>query len=419
VGISLAARLFVLGVFGILGASFIATTAALYYEFGVLNQDGEWTALAAFYSHLFVFFPTFGIVALVAFFIPASAFVDLYFRHVPLGIVRFLIGFLLLAILSWHFGSVLGKGALRSIWEVKPEVLLSDPGQPADCLAGDAACSRVPVMSALTSVREQSQLRVGMGQFVRECTPDPLIEPSPDQQAARYCFAKGEKTDANTCCAAQRQFGLAISAMHLKPENRSLTVWVHTTLLPLKIFFLLVIFTIALLLIFWRRTLPIRYPRVVNKIERGVIAGALVMLFLPLMNVAFLQASGLLYGDSLDSKYRAISPFFVGTTVAWVLLLVFFFVQSRTQDEREELEQVARIGGVVGSGVFALNYNLVVDYFTRLLGAGMGTPSLIGIGVFCLAALLFILLQPKRVLAEIQRSSAAKSGLPPAPPREG
>ncbi|MEO1205535.1 MAG: hypothetical protein AAFV45_04320 [Pseudomonadota bacterium] len=394
---SIFAKLFVGVVFTILGLSFVATTAVLYYEFGTPELGDTWWKIATFYSHLFIFFPTFGIVALVAFFIPASAFVDMYWRHVPLGVMRFVIGLVLVVIASLHISEIVAKGDLRSMWEVKPEVLIADAGTPAGCLTDQQSCVRVPVFAALKDVWQKSSQRLGMARFVRDCKPDPLIEAPPEQTALRYCFAMQEKVDAPTCCQAQKSFGRALSMMHLEPGNRSLTESVHKALLPLKVFFLLVILVIALLLIFWRHSLPRNYPNRIEKIQRGVLVGALMMMFLPLMNMAFLQSSGLVYGTELDSNYRSISPYLVGTTLGWSLLILFFFFHETDKNERD-LEQFARIGGLVGSGVFALNYNLVVDYFTRFMGSGMGIESVVAIAVFCLSALAVILMQPKRVI---------------------
>lgn len=411
---SLWSRLFVGVVFVILGLSFIATTAVLYYEFAIPELGDKWLKLATFYSHLFVFFPTFGIVALVAFYIPASAFTDMYWRHVPLGGVRYFLGFLVLVILTLQISDQLGKGELRSIWEIKPEVLMADQGAPAGCLSEQQSCGRVPVFSAIDDVWAKSSQRLGMARFVRNCQPDPLIEAPPEQTAKRYCFVTRSKVDAATCCQAQRDFGRSLSLLHLEPDNRSLTVKVHNALLPLKIFFLLVILVIALLLIFWRHSLPRNYPKRLEKIQRGVLVGALVMLGLPLMNMAFLQSSGLLYGTTLDSAYRTISPYLVGIMLVWGMIILFFFFHETEKNERD-LEQFARIGGVVGSGVFALNYNLIVDYFVRYLGSGMGMASLVGIALFCLAALFAILLQPAKVIPILTKHP---SGEPKAAPKQ-
>ena len=71
-------------IFAILGLSFLAVLGALIYEF----RDTEWRDLATIYGQLFLFFPTFGILALCAFFFPACVFLDMYWRHVTLGRAR-------------------------------------------------------------------------------------------------------------------------------------------------------------------------------------------------------------------------------------------------------------------------------------------------------------------------------------------
>ena len=388
----LGARIFVAVIFTVIGATFIATTGALYYEFGYVAKSDAWISLAAFYSHLFIFFPIFGILALVAFYVPASVFVDMYWRHVRFGGLRFMVGLMAVTALSVGAGLGLGSGQLRSIWEVKPRVLAQDAGQPANCDSSGQTCFRVPVLTALQDVRTESQKRVGMSQFVRNCEPDPLIETPPEQMQRRYCFVSRTMVDAATCCQAQKQFGLAIREMHEEEANRSLTVMVHKALLPFKIFFLLVVFLIALLLAMRRHELNEHYGGWIQKIERGVLIGAVAMLCFPLMNLAFLQSSGLLYGTSLDSVYRSISWPLMGAFGAWALLLLFFFFRDADKD----LETVARIGGVAFSALAVMKYQLIVDYAVRLVGSGASLVTLGAIAALVGAAFIAIVVQPMR-----------------------
>ena len=64
------ARVFVAVVFLILGQSFIASTGLLIHEF----QGLDWRAMVVAHSHLFFFFPVFGILALAAFYLPSVIF---------------------------------------------------------------------------------------------------------------------------------------------------------------------------------------------------------------------------------------------------------------------------------------------------------------------------------------------------------
>ncbi len=73
-------RVFVFVVFLAMGLSFIATTGALMAEFW---EDELWLDFLTSDSHLFLFFPTFAIISLVAFYLPSCAIVDLYWNHLP------------------------------------------------------------------------------------------------------------------------------------------------------------------------------------------------------------------------------------------------------------------------------------------------------------------------------------------------
>ena len=90
------ARIFVAIAFLILGASFVASTGVLINEF----QNIDWFSMVVAHSHLFLFFPVLGILALVAFYLPSVIFTHLYWTHLPYGRRRFLLGFIGIAALS-------------------------------------------------------------------------------------------------------------------------------------------------------------------------------------------------------------------------------------------------------------------------------------------------------------------------------
>jgi len=81
------ARIIVAVVYVCLGLSFLASTGLLIREF----QGTDWQAMVLAHSHLFFFFPVFGILALSAFYLPSVVFADLYWRHLRYGKVRFLV----------------------------------------------------------------------------------------------------------------------------------------------------------------------------------------------------------------------------------------------------------------------------------------------------------------------------------------
>ncbi|MEQ8825932.1 MAG: hypothetical protein RIC14_16320 [Filomicrobium sp.] len=393
---SIGARTFVAINFIILGLSFIATTGVLFYEFSV-KSDTDWTALATYYSHLFLFFPTFGLLALIAFYVPASVLVDMYWKHVPGGKVRFVTGYLVAVLLALIGGSIIGGGGgLKSLFEITPQVLKADVGAPAGCADDpNVTCARVPALNALAAVRREAKKRAGMSKFVRDCAPDPLIGDHPERATRRYCFASQSLLDAESCCKAQQDFGAAVAAMYVEEENRAITGKVHHYLLPLKVFFLIVLFMIAMLLVFRHRMLEANYEPYLSKLQRGVLIGAASMVVWPLMNLAFLQSSGLLYGAGYESVYRDVSPFILAAFVLWALLLVFFFFKSYDRADKD-MENMGRMAGVVGSIIAAANIETIVDYAVRFAGSGATFVSLGGLFLVVAIAFVAIVLQPRR-----------------------
>ena len=376
---SVGSRVFVALVFFILGVSFLATTGVLIYEF----EDSEWFSLAAFYSHLFIFFPSFGLLALAAFYLPASAFTDLYWHHVKFGKARFAAGFVVLAGVSYLVALGLSGGNERSIWEISPDVLTSDRGEPRNCDQAASTCKRLPVLQALANVRSISRGRTGLSAFARDCDPDPLVEQPAILAERRFCFVTsvlpkstaGKKTlsvrpdqllTAGECCRAQKKFVDWLSEKHTVPSQRSLTGWVHTVLLPLKVFFLLMLLIVGVLLAIRRRSVDTYYKAKAGKIERGVLVGAFAMLFWPIMNHAFLQSAAVLYGNSGGSTFRYLGPGFSFAFGAWGLLLLFFFYRRY----EKSLEAVGKIAGVAASAIAIFKYELIVDYFVRFAGSG-------------------------------------------------
>jgi len=403
-------RIFIALVFLVIGLSFLATTGALVYEF----WDTDWLALATFYSHLFVFFPIFGIVTLVGFYAPACGFLDMYWRHVPLGRLRFVVGFLTVALLSFVIAQQMRAGPERSVFEVKPEVLAADKGEPAGC-ADQAICQRMPVLAAVKNVRRVSQSRIGLSDLARNCTPDPLKGAGTGSlEQPRYCFAStplpaGEgqagkltlSTDAE-CCRAQKQLVSAVNAMHDDPARRSLTGLIHNWTLPFKVFFMLMLLTISFMLAFRRRSLEHHYAPYLDGIERGVLIGAAAMVIFPIMTHAFLQSAALLYGAGPIGGFRASAPLFSLAFGAWALLLLFYFYGRRDK----EIQALARIGGVIGGAVAIVKYEQIIDFLVRLIGSGAGYVSLTVLTLIAVAAILVLVRKTTREAARAPRDTA-------------
>lgn len=387
------ARLFIIVVYGLIGLSFIATTGVMVYEFWDLGPELRhtgWLGLATFYSHLFVFFPLFGIVALFAFYTPSVVFLDMYWRYVPMGRLRFVVGFFVVAGLAGYIALQFQSGSQRSLWEVSPAQLMADRGDPQSCSGMAGACNRLPVLLALQNLREVSQKRTGFGDLVRDCSPDPLVEVVETTERRRFCFASTGITQSpihstdRECCRAQRQFVKDVGAM--ADAAPSLTSVAHRWLLPLKVFFLLTLVVISIMLAARRKQLETYYPEYLGAIEKGVLIGALAMLFFPVMNHAFLQSAAMLYGNDSGSAYRGPAPYLSFGFGAWALLIVFFFYRRRDR----EVELLGRFGGVIASAFAIMNYNALISYFVRFAGSGAGLVEL-GILLTITLCLLFLL----------------------------
>ncbi len=376
-------------IFAVLGVSFLVTTATLYSEF----RDHDWFTLATLYSHLFIFFPTFGILALCAFYVPACALVDLYWNqpeYVRWGRARFTFGAVVLILMSVMISRALVGGDLPAIWWLKPQTLAADIGDPANCVAnpvaGQTQCLRHPIMDSVAEVRAKSKIRNGLSVLVRRCDPDPLIETPQDMAERRYCFVTKTKLTAAQCCDAQTRFSVALTQFYASEQTHSVTGLVHAALLPFKVFFLLMILAIGLLLAMWRRTIDKLYGDHTGRIERGILIGAFAMLLWPISNQGFLQSSSLLYGKYGEGFYSTLSPIMSGSFLIWALLLVLFFFRR----EQRDLEAAGKIGGGIASLVFALKYQEIIDYATRFLGSGADPAELAVLGALLIAGLVFL-----------------------------
>ncbi len=360
---ALGAHFFVALVYALLAASFVASTATLIQEF----KDLDWISLALTHSHLFVFFPTFGIVVLAAFYWPAVIFTNLYWTKgsVRFGPLRYLLGFAVAIGASWWVAQQIGSAELRGIWEIEPATLQRDGGGPTPCTTVDGVrteCRRSPFLTALNDLRTYGTKRTGFSEFTRNCHPDPLIEPSPAYKERRYCFAAGQMLDARQCCDVQARFAREVRDVQADPQLRSRTSELDQYFLPLKVFFVVIMVVIAALLAFRRKQVADLYPNYVPTIERGIIIGGLAMLIWPLMDYAYLQTSLTLFGRQTDGLHFRWSL----VIVPWAILLPFFFL-SRANSS---LERIAQGASVLASFVAIMRYQQINDIAVRVFGAG-------------------------------------------------
>ena len=417
----LGARIFVAMVFLGLAASFILPTYTLYTEFGA--EDGF--ALAATYSHIFLFFPTIGIVALLAFYTPAAVFIDFYWRHVPYGEIRFIGGMMLVLVLSVFVAGKIsnnnmfakfimqlstaqpGDKYVPTLWELSPQTYFGETGEPAGCVTSDELCIRQPLRRSLHILRKVSQSRTGLTAFSRNCARDPLLEEPPESRLLRYCFPLLRKVDGPTCCLAQRRFSKAMSHMFRNEKQHSKTREIHARMLPFKTFFMLIILAIGLLLARWRQQLDHHYPKQMPALEHGVLIGAGAMLFWPAANQAFLQSMGSLYGPYSNSAYQnQFGPFFSAAFGLWALLLLFFFVRKVERD----VELWVKAAGAITSMVAVVKYNIIIDIVVRFLGSGAYQATFLAVSAFGILVYISSFFWPrnKRTAAGVEEEEELK-----------
>jgi hypothetical protein len=288
-------------------------------------------------------------------------FADLYWRHLPYGRVRFLVGLIVLAAVSWGVAKWLDKPP-RALWEVSPQSLAADRGDPAGC-GGDGAttCLRAPMLGALARLRTEGQSRVGLSKFARNCMIDRMLELPDEMTKPRHCFPADALLDAEACCQAQKRFAEEVAKREADPAQRSHSADYDRVFMPLKIFFVLLVITIGLLLSALRNQIEQLYREHIPAVERGVIIGAFAMLVWPGMDYGYQQTANVLFGRTSGVQLRlslVIAP--------WALLLLFYFLRRLGKQG----ETVGQIAGVVTAGVAVLRYEDLNDWAVHLLGVG-------------------------------------------------
>jgi len=381
-------RAFVFAIFLVLGVSFVAGPAMLFREFG-------WETgflMATHDSHLFLFFPTLGLVALVAFYLPACAFLDMYWRHVRFGRARLLIGLAVVCAASYWIGASLADSPYRSVWDLSPAALALDKSEPAGCGSAERPCERVALLEGIGNIAAVSHSRLGLKELVRSCDPETLIDGEAVGERKRFCFASTPltskprlSTDAE-CCRAQQRYQQAIARTYQSIDNRSQTGRIQMALLPLKAFFLFLLLGMSGLLAARHTGVALHYPKDVDRIEVGVLVGAVAMMFFPLMSLGFVQTADALYGVQQEAGFKPIVPvmsFFFG---AWALLLLLFFFRRHDA----EVEMAAKFAGVAASTIAVIKYDLLVALMVRFLGSGAGEPAIIFLVSFAVISIVIL-----------------------------
>ena len=379
IGLTRFARVFVAGVFVFLAITFLASLATIVIEF---DEPDLWFILAA-NSNLFVFFPTLGIVALAAFYVPAVIFTDLYWRRrVSYGRERFIFGCIVVASLSVYLSETMNASPRRPLWEIAPAKLEQEFNRPASCARDAKDGCRPTLLGATRELREQSLTRLRLSPLVRECTPDPLLERPLHDATPRYCFPGQRKLDADACCAVQKQLASSTFGLWSTPELRSTAALLDRWLfLPLKTFFVIVIVVIGLFLIRWKSRLIEHYSPLLPAMERGLQIGALAMLPWLIMDYGNQQVSDILYGPGGGFPMRLSL-----VLIPWAVLLAGYFA-DRVKVGFANLVRGA--SGVISVAAY-LNYRDVFDWSAKALGVGAPPINFLVLAGVCVVAFVYL-----------------------------
>ena len=401
IDIHIAIRLLVGSVFAVLAAVFVGLSTVLYSEF----MNSEWFALAVFDSQLFLFFPIFGVLALIVFYLPACVLFDIYWRHVAGGRWLLLIALATLVAMAPLIAQLL-TGSSKALWDLTPEVLLNDKGEQCHLPSPSSGavrlpvpskpgtCTRLPFLQALKNMRAISREQFSMSVFARNCRPNKYVALPASQKEKHYCFVNNQMQSAKECCAAQQAFTNALERAHAQSDGGSMTRQWYRRLLPFHVFFLLFIFGLGISLARRGKWLDQpEYSAVRSAVERRVIAGAVSMMFWPLLNHSFLQSANILYGNDTNSTFRMIAPMFTVLFGIWALMFLFFFFRSFP----EAVKRAGQIAGVIGSAIAFFRFDEIVDALSRMAGSGADQFS-VGIVLLAMLILLGVISASKHLL---------------------
>lgn len=387
------ARTFVTLVFLVLAAGFIGSTVLLIQEF---REQNALTMVLA-HSHLYLFFPTFGLLALAAFYLPSVIFTHLYWHHLPYGRIRFLFGFAVVVGLTvWVAHVVLGEAAMpRAVWEVSPRAIAADRGEPANCVSARQSCARAPIGTVLDTLRNGAQQTSSLSKFGRACNYDRLLEEPREHKEERWCFPAHRKLKTEECCKAQEAFALAVDAKARGASSRSLLAVQDRLLQPIKTFFVLVVIVIGVMLVVWQHRVRHHYPKLYYRMERHIFIGALAMLLWPVMDYAYLDTTNALFG-----RWTAdLQPRLSLVVVPWSMLLLFYYLQRFAR----RVEVIGQIITVAGTLFAVIARDEIKDWGVRLLGIGMPWWMGIALAVAWVAGMIAIF--------------APERWMPPPPPQ--
>lgn len=370
--------------FVVLYLAFLAETILLGQEY---SGTGLALRLASLDAHNFIFFPIAGLLALIGFWRPTVLVSDALARERIKG-GRLVLAFtlIIMAAATWMLSDAFSGGATRSIYEISPSALVADtPGSKQE-----NGGRRQSIPDTLTSLKILAIGPEGLSPYKARCDRE-WLRYSPAAQEEKYCIPAGQSLPVAECCAMKTAFREHVNDLAYDSPSRLSRA--HRLILPVKIFFLVLLFAVGVLLVRYRARLKALYGDKLDDISFGMAVGGVVMLVWPLLNAAYLETIALLTGDGTSGAYAVMAPLIALGFGIWAMLLVFFHLRSYPS----QVAIAARFGGVIGAAIGVLRYEEITGFLIGHLGVGGGIVAIVvfAVAVLALIIALFAGISPK------------------------
>ena len=240
------------------------------------------------------------------------------------------------------------------MYEIAPDALVADVGAPATA----SSSARAPVPEILARMKILSGLEGGLSRYQTQCDPEWLkFSTAADEEL--LCFPAGESISVRDCCQAKAGFRDQLNVMAKAAPSRLAAV--HAIVLPVKIFFLLLLLVTGILLVQYRKGLEKIQAGQLGDVSFGLALGGAVMLIWPLLNASYLETMALLTGGTSSSAYTVFAPLVALGFAAWTMLLIFFHLRSYPS----QIEYAAKVGGFIAAAIGVFRYEEITMYLSR------------------------------------------------------
>lgn len=400
------AHAFVFIVFCILGASFWVSTGTVISEF----KDLDWPLIVAAHSHLFLFFPLFGTLALACYYYtPSVVLTDYYWSRSWWLKVRFVIGFLAIIASAIILAAQYAGEKRRAIWEISPDALRAERAMPRPTVAGcqeqrlggllrdvmtelnpgrnvdegGKPCVRQPVIDTLRQLSLSTRERGRLSDFARSCIPDRHVEEAVEEKALRYCFPTGTLLTAKACCRAQAVFEQSVGDLATNVRTKSLTARVEEVAIAFKAFFVIVLSVVGLLLARWHKDIGRLYASKQQDIARGLVVGSAAMLIWPMMDYAYQLTSDVMFGKMFRGVPPRVTLWFSIALIALLLLNLFLYAR-RANGEMMSMSAVIPLIGTLATVIAYASYDIIASLAAWFMGVGLDAYKVAGVTLIAL-----------------------------------